>query len=274
MSQSTLPGKTPSESDSQDYGQAEGNENLPSSSELSNLIKDSEVPEVVRSHDRWDDSEFQYKQIPVLSPVSLVLGVVSLVVFVTAFGIIIGTLGIIIGLICFLSTVRNRSEIGGFGMTVAGLVLSTFCVLYGSSKLFYDYSTEVPPGFQRISFTNDIAEKGFKYEKGKGIWSIHPDVEKLNGEKLFLKGYMYPTRQQEGITEFILAKDNGECCMGGEPKVTDMILVKMKAPLKVDFTDRRVSVSGEFRTQQHTTEGLNQVYELTVEHFAVSKTAF
>ena len=227
-----------------------------------------------RSQDRWDDSEFHYKQIPVLSPVTLVLGLVSLVVVVTAFGIIIGSIGAIIGLICFLSSVRNREEIGGFRMTVTGLVLSAACVVYGSSKLVYDYSTEVPPGFERISFASDIAKKGFKYEKGKGTWGIHPEVEQLNGEKIFLKGYMYPTRQKEGITEFILAKDNGQCCFGGEPKVTDMILIKLKKPLEVDFSERRVSVAGVFRTQHNSSEGLNQVYELTAEHFAVSKTAF
>lgn len=264
MSQSTLPGQSSHNSDSSDLDSF----NTPEEETVSRVVP------VSSPQDRWDDTEFRYKQIPVLSPVSLVLGLASLIVFVTAFGIIIGSIGTIIGLICFLSTVRNRSEIGGFGMTVAGLSLSAFCALYGSSKLMYDYQTEVPPGFERISFANDIAEKGFEYEKGKGTWTIHPDVEKLNDQKIFLKGYMYPTRQKDGITEFILAKDNGECCFGGEPKVTDMIMVKLKKPLAVDYTDRRVSVAGVFRTERNSSEGLSQVYELKVEHFAVSKTAF
>lgn len=263
MSQSTLHEQTPHNSNPGDLD--------PLNPPEEECVSPSRV--VLRTPDRWED-EFHYRQIPVLSPVSLVLGLASLVVFVTAFGIIIGSIGVIIGLICFLSTVRNREEIGGFKITVAGLILSAACVVYGSSKLAYDYSTEVPEGFRRISFTNDIAEKGFKYEKGKGTWAIHPEVEELSGQKLFLKGFMYPTRQKEGITEFILAKDNGQCCFGGNPKVTDMILVRMKKPPKVDFTDRRVSVAGVFRTQRNSSEGLNQVYELTAEHFAVSKTAF
>lgn len=224
--------------------------------------------------DRWDDSDFHYKEIPVLSPVTLVIGLASLVVFVTAFGIIIGSIGVIIGSICFFSTVRNRSEIGGFGITVAGLALSALAVVFGSAKLVYDYSTEVPEGFQRTSFANDIAEKGFQYVKGKGTWSIHPDVKQLHGQKIFLKGYMYPTPQTEGLTEFTLAKDNGECCLGGKPKVTDMILVRMKKPLTVDFSDRRVSVAGVFRIASNSTDGLTQVYEIEATHFSVSKTAF
>lgn len=274
MSQSTLPEQSPPNSAPAGGDQPESQENLPDAERVAGLLQTSEAPRLPQFENRWEESDFHYKQIPVLSPVSLVLGLVSLVVFVTSFGIIIGTVGVILGLLCFFSTVRNREEIGGFGMTVAGLVLSAACVLYGSSKLAFDYSTEVPEGFQRTSFTNDIAEKGFTYEKGKGTWSIHPDVEKLDGRKIFVKGFMYPTRQKEGITEFILAKDNGQCCFGGNPKVTDMILVKMHKPLKVDFTDRRVSVSGVFHIKRNSTEGLDQVYELTAEHFAVSKTAF
>jgi hypothetical protein len=264
MSQSTLPEQSPHNSNPTGLDRL----NPPEKETV------SQSPVIPRTQDRWDDDEFHYKQIPVLSPVSLVLGLASLVVFVTTFGIIIGSVGMIIGLICFLGTVRNRDAVGGFRITVTGLILSTACVIFGSSKLVYDYTTEVPEGFRRTSFANDIAEKGFKYEKGKGTWAIHPEVEALDGQKIFVKGFMYPTRQKEGITEFILAKDNGQCCFGGEPKVTDMILVKMKKPPKVDFTDRRVSVAGLFRTQRNSSGGFNQVYELTAEYFAVSKTAF
>jgi len=226
------------------------------------------------SQDLSQDNEFHYKPIPVLSPTSLLLGLASMVVFVTAFGIIIGVVGTILGTICVLGTLRNRQETGGFRMTVTGLALSALAATYGSSKLVYDYQTELPPGFERVSFSNDIAEKGLAYEKGKGSWTIHPEVAALNEKQIFLKGFMYPTRIKEGITEFILAKDNGECCFGGEPKVTDMILVKLEKPLEVDFTDKRVSVAGTFQTNRNQSEGLTQIYELKASHFSISKTAF
>lgn len=266
MSQSTLPENAPNPMDSEQ----------PQADSQEELIDSSPVSPTPLAGDLRVDDEFDYKPIPVLSPVTFVLGLTSLVVFVTAFGIIIGSLGVILGLICFLSSVRNRSEIGGFRMTIVGLLLSVATSTYGSAKLAYDYSTEVPEGYQRVSFSNDIAEKGFipKYIAGQTINDYHPDVKALNGENIFLKGYMYPTRQTEEITEFILAKDNGDCCFGGEPKTTDMILIKLDKPLAVDFTDKQVSVAGEFLTNPNHSEGLTQVYEMKASHFTISKTAF
>lgn len=247
----------------------------PEAETVEGSLKQSEItPERAVPQDLSMENEFHYKPIPVLAPVTLILGLSSLVVFVTAFGIIVGAIGSILGTICILGILRNRSETGGFRMTSLGLMLCLSTATYGSSKLIYDYQTEVPAGFARISFSNDIAEKGFSYEKGKGSWAIHPDVQKLDGEEIFLKGFMYPTRVKEGITEFILAKDNGECCFGGEPKVTDMILVKLDKPIKVDFTDKRVSVAGKFQTSRNQSEGLSQVYEMKASHFQISKTAF
>ncbi|MDB4680212.1 MAG: DUF3299 domain-containing protein [Planctomycetaceae bacterium] len=265
MSQSTLPNNSSETTASIEPETEAVEETL----EQSEIVSERPVPQ-----DLSMDNEFHYKPIPVLAPVTLVLGVASLLVFVTAFGIIVGAIGAILGVICLLGILRNRSEIGGFRMTSVGLLLCLCTATYGSSKLIYDYQTEVPAGFERISFSNDIAEKGFSYEKGKGSWAIHADVEKLDGQQIFLKGFMYPTRLKEGITEFILAKDNGECCFGGEPKVTDMILIKLDKPLKVDFTDKRVSIAGEFQTNRNQSEGLTQVYEMKASYFEISKTAF
>jgi hypothetical protein len=104
---------------------------------------------------------------------------------------------------------------------------------------------------------------------------IHPDVAALDGKKIFLKGFMYPTRKTQGITEFIMAKDNGQCCFGGEPQITDMVYVKLDKPLAVDFTDSRVSVSGVFKAGKvNQAEGLMPIYELKAQHFSISKTMF
>lgn len=267
MSQSTLPENVPGPA-STEQTQVETSTEV---KEASPQTQSSSVAADLRIED-----EFDYKPIPVLAPVTFVLGLASLVVLVTSFGIIIGAMGAILGTICFLSSVGNRSEIGGFRMTVVGLVLCLTTTIYGSSKLAYDYSTEVPEGYQRVSFSNDIAEKGFipKYIAGQPVNDYHPDVKALHGKQIFLKGYMYPTRQTEDITEFILAKDNGDCCFGGEPKTTDMILVKMDQADAVNFTDKKVSVAGEFLTSPNHSEGLTQVYEMKASHFAISKTAF
>ena len=244
--------------------------------ESSEPVEALRVTSAADMHQTIVDSEYHYKPIPVLAPASLFLGLTALITFVTPIGgILVGVCGLILGIICFLGILRNRSEVGGFKMTVVALCLSFVSAVYGGGKLAYDYNTEVPDGYERVNFYSQISKKGFEYDKQSGRPSIHPDVMALDQKLIFLKGFMYPTRQKEGITEFIMAKDNGQCCFGGEPQVTDMVYVKLDQPLAVEFTDERVSVSGVFSVGKvNKAEGLMPIYELKAKHFSVSKTMF
>lgn len=219
--------------------------------------------------------EFDYKPIPMLAPVTLFLGVSSLLVLVSEFGLIIAAVGMILGTICMVTVAKNRGEIGGYKMTVVGLAASVVCLFSGSAKLYHDYTHEVPEGFARVNFNADISKKGFVNEGGDAV--LHPDVAALDGQKVFLKGFMYPSRKHAGIQEFVLAKDNGDCCFGGQPKITDMIYVRVKAPKSgVTFTANRVSVAGTFRAgkRNQSEEGLSPVYELEALYFEPSRTSF
>ncbi|HSG69495.1 MAG TPA: DUF3299 domain-containing protein [Planctomycetaceae bacterium] len=239
-------------------------------------LADLPVASASDMHQVLVESEYHYRPIPVLTPAALFLGLTSLIAFITPVGgILVGICGTILGTICFLGILRNRAEVGGFKMTALGLLLSFASAVYGSGKLAYDYNTEVPDGYERISFYSQISKVGFIYDQQTGTPMIHPDVAALDGRKIFVKGFMYPTRKTEGITEFIMAKDNGQCCFGGEPQITDMIYVKLDKPLAVDFSDERVSVSGVFKAGKvNQAEGLMPIYELQAQHFSISKTMF
>ncbi|HUG20349.1 MAG TPA: hypothetical protein VMM56_15290, partial [Planctomycetaceae bacterium] len=104
------------------------------------------------------ESEYHYRPIPVLAPAALFLGLTSLIAFITPVGgILVGICGTILGTICFLGILRNRAEVGGFKMTALGLLLSFASAVYGGGKLAYDYNTEVPDGYERISFYSQIS---------------------------------------------------------------------------------------------------------------------
>jgi hypothetical protein len=222
------------------------------------------------------ESDYHYRPIPVLAPATLFLGITALVVFATPMGgILIGVCGLILGTIALVGILHNRTEVGGLKITVVGVSLCAASAVYGGGKLAYDYNTEVPDGYERVSFTAQISKPGLAYDKATGQQSIHEEVLALDGKKIFLKGFMYPTRKTSGITEFIMAKDNGECCFGGQPQITDMVYVKLDKPLKVDFTDQRVSVAGVFKAGKvNRAEGLLPIYELEAQHFSISKTMF
>lgn len=219
-------------------------------------------------------AEFDYKPTPIIAPVSLVLGLISATALLGLFGILIAAISTIVGLIAWWMIARSDGTYSGGLIAKTGFAASILFFLSGTSFAVYNYQTEVPEGFERVSFSQDISAKGFLVKDGVG--ALHPDVEKLIDQKIFLKGYMYPQRTTVGLQQFLLLKDTGECCFGGQPKQTDMILVRMQDGQTVDYRQGRVSVAGHLRllTQHRTSEGLEPVYALDGVHFSRSMSAF
>ena len=94
--------------------------------------------------------------------------------------------------------------------------------LFGWSWLGFVYATEVPEGYQRIGYGQLQPDPNHPDEP------IPPAAKELDGQKVFIKGYVYPTISQHGIREFLLVRDEGSCCFGGNPKITDRIQVTLR----------------------------------------------
>ncbi len=218
-------------------------------------------------------NEFSYKPVPPLAPVTLCLGICSATALLSLAGLAIGAVGILLGLVCLLRIRKANGEMGGRLLTWIGVVLSVLFLASGSSLHAYYFATEVPEGYQRINFTRDIAKKGFVLEEG--VTRVNADVRALDGKKIFLKGYMYPTRQTKNIESFVLVKDNLECCFGGQPKQSDMILVKMQKGKTVEFTTGLIAIAGVFHSEKAQQSGdLVPVYELKGFQFNQARTSF
>jgi hypothetical protein len=71
-------------------------------------------------------------------------------------------------------------------------------------------------------------------------------VKQLDGKPINIRGYILPSFQQSGIKQFVLVRDNMECCFGPGALLHDCILVEMIAPATANFTVRPVSVEGTF----------------------------
>jgi len=60
------------------------------------------------------------------------------------------------------------------------------------------------------------------------VMNYLPDwLKNLNGQKIILRGWMFPSGRQEGISSFMFVRDNGICCFGRDPKVYDKLAVTM-----------------------------------------------
>ena len=71
-------------------------------------------------------------------------------------------------------------------------------------------------------------------------------IKKLDGKNIRIRGYILPSFQQSGIKQFVLVRDNMECCFGPGALLHDCILVEMVGPATTSFTVRPVSVEGTF----------------------------
>lgn len=171
--------------------------------------------------------DFDYIPISPWAPLALCLGLLSLTGFIGLFGLYVAAFGIFIGLAAFFRIRAAAGSVKGTGMAAIGLVLSVASLVLGTAKMAHAYSTEVPDGYLRVNFPKEIAEKQFYYVGGKR--KLDPDVAKLVGQKVYLKGFMWATQATDGIPRFILLKDNGECCFGGKPKSHDFITVTLNS---------------------------------------------
>ncbi|HEX3726799.1 MAG TPA: DUF3299 domain-containing protein [Pirellulales bacterium] len=75
-------------------------------------------------------------------------------------------------------------------------------------------------------------------------------VKAIEGKPIRIRGYILPSFKQEGITQFVLVRDNMECCFGPGALLHDCILVEMLPPATATFTVRPVSVEGTFSIRE------------------------
>jgi hypothetical protein len=216
--------------------------------------------------------ELQYRPVPVSAVVGCVLGVLSAIALIGLTGCVVAVLGILVSGYALIRIVASRGDLGGKWTATAGLGLSVLFLGSGVAYQSYLFKTELPPGFQRVSFADDISRKGFVNVDGQ--MAVHPDVAGLIGKQIFLKGFMYPPNDPHGLTGFLLVKDSGTCCFGGQPKLFDMIGVQMEPGKTVDYYLGKVSVAGELElnTEYSGQNALEPIYLMKGHVVSKSKT--
>jgi len=81
------------------------------------------------------------------------------------------------------------------------------------------------------------------------------EIEALHGQKIRIRGYILPTPQNHGIKQFVLVRDNQECCFGPGAALYDCILVEMKGGKSADFTIRPIAIEGDFEIREFVIDG-------------------
>jgi hypothetical protein len=110
-------------------------------------------------------------------------------------------------------------------------------------------------------------EKGGEFHKEM----ITPSIEELNKKTLKLRGFILPTSvfQQSGIKQFVLVRDNQECCFGPGAALYDCVIVEMAPGKTANFSTRVVSVKGKLEIDpdsfRYPDGGHYAIYKMTAE---------
>jgi hypothetical protein len=81
-----------------------------------------------------------------------------------------------------------------------------------------------------------------------------------------IRGYILPSFKQKGITQFVLVRDNMECCFGPGAALFDAIIVKMAPGKTATFTVRPVAVEGTFAIEEIQSGGKHlAIYSMVAE---------
>ncbi len=113
--------------------------------------------------------------------------------------------------------------------------------------------------FDDIKF--DI-EKDGKFNRAM----LTQEIEELNKKTFKIRGYILPASvwKQSGIEEFVLVRDNMQCCFGPGAALYDCIMVQMEKGKTADFTTRPVAVNGKFEIKEFK-------YPDSQDHYAIYK---
>ena len=93
--------------------------------------------------------------------------------------------------------------------------------------------------FDDVKFPIEMNEE---FERSK----LTPEILKLHGKRIQIRGYIRPSFKQSGIEKFILVRDNQECCFGPGAMLYDCMIVRMTKGTSTEFTTRPITVEGQF----------------------------
>ncbi|MFO0821485.1 MAG: DUF3299 domain-containing protein [Pirellulales bacterium] len=188
-----------------------------------------------------NDAEQSYKVVSKPAIMALILGLASFIALMLPAMLVLPLFGLVSGVVALRSIRLYPDELTGKMPAIIGAALSAL-LLIGSSTLHATvYLTEVPEGFERRSFDE------LQPDRQRPDLSIPPSAMEWQGKRVFIKGYVHPGVQGMGpVDKFVLVPDMGTCCFGGQPKLTDMIEVKLVNGASISYSMRKRALAGTF----------------------------
>ena len=197
------------------------------------------------------DTAERYRAISGTTIVSGLLAIVSPLSFLDWWLVVVPIMSIVLGLIAYREIQRRSDELTGKPLALAAILLSTLTAVGSLTFLSIVYAAEVPAGFRRLDYTM------LQPLDGDPPTAVPDTAYAMDGASVLLKGYIYPGSKQHGIVQFLLVRDQGDCCFGGNPKITDRVLVQMRDTQSIEFSPRLTKFAGRFSVRPTATTTLD-----------------
>lgn len=203
------------------------------------------------------------RRVLVVGTILLLPGCIWTMGMIPAPALILPLGGLIAGVLGLSNIRRYPAELTGLTAAGLGTLLGAALFVGGVACHALIYSTEVPEGFERLSF--DVLKAG----------SQMPDfpplaAQEMDGKHVFIKGYIYPGQKRFDLKEFVLVPDLGTCCFGGSPKQTHMIEVILNEGLSLNYsmTKRRLAGVLKVNPTLQPVQGRPGVYYQLIAEYA------
>jgi hypothetical protein len=210
-----------------------------------------------------DRGDLEYRPLNSAAAASVVFGLLSALVALAGRESLEGALmwaplpllGLALGFRSLRRMRENPDLYTGRGAAWGGIILSGLGLAGGLAFAGYVRATEFPPDYARVSFA-DLRPSDVEL---RGNRVIPAAIEALDGKRVAIKGYMRPgTHYSEGgaavnqhIKQFLLVRDNNQCCFGDLSAVQyfDQVAVKLGGALTVDYDSGLYKIGGVLRLQ-------------------------
>ena len=169
-----------------------------------------------------------------------VLALLSPLGFIDWWLLVVPVLAAVLGLVGWRDILARPDVLTGKLLAIGSMVVGGLLFAGGFWYQATVYARELPPGFERLNYA------ALQPGEGEPANLIPESAVKMHDRDVLLKGYMYPGKQQRGIRQFLLVRDQGDCCFGGNPKITDRVLVQMADKQTIEYTPRLRKIAGRF----------------------------
>ncbi len=182
----------------------------------------------------------EYKTISKASVACIVFSMMGLLAFMFTSFVVLPFLGLCFGFAALLSFRKFPDQLSGVVATKVAMAVSAVVLFSSIAMHSYIYATEVPEGYQRISF--------YELEpKHNSPTMYSAKAKEHDGNAVFVAGYVRPGLKKNRLKKFILVGDFGSCCFGGNPKLTDVIAVTIKSDDHVNYGYQKRRIGGQFK---------------------------